>query len=79
MSTTKYQKKPIPCVNVVDINVEKGILTLNKQGTLGRPAGSYRLYKRYIDFTTQKTIDALTRMDREGDYEDTIASKRSTL
>ncbi|KAG0744491.1 hypothetical protein G6F23_005167 [Rhizopus arrhizus] len=74
MSTTKYQKKPIPCVNVVDINVEKGILTLNKQGTLGRPAGSYRLYKRYIDFTTQKTIDALTRMDREGDYEDTIAN-----
>ncbi|CAO3701516.1 unnamed protein product [Rhizopus stolonifer] len=64
MTSSKFQKKPIPCVNISEIDVKNRLLTITKLGTLGRPVHSYRLYVRYTDFTMPKVVDAIKMIDQ---------------
>lgn len=70
MTSSKFQKKPIPCVNISEIDVKNRLLTITKLGTLGRPAHAYRLYVRYTDFTMPKVVDALKMIDQRTQDED---------
>ncbi|CAO3658386.1 unnamed protein product [Rhizopus microsporus] len=72
MNTSKYKKKGVTCVNISHVDIDERRLTLTKLGTLGKPAPKYRLYKRYIDFNTQKCLDAITRIDKEDEFMDMI-------
>ncbi|KAI7889188.1 uncharacterized protein EV154DRAFT_424222 [Mucor mucedo] len=68
LNKTNYVKHAIRCVNVAEINGDEVVLAgASIPSTI--TSTRYRLYQRYVDFTTLANIEGLKRLDEQEDMD----------
>lgn len=78
VNKTDYFTHAIRCVNIIDIKEDELVLSGSSIPRLWNHT-RYRLYHRYIDFTTIANIEGLKRLDQEEGLEDVVVDIQSSL